>query len=184
VKNLFEREIASSLGRIRVVWTRTSVGPKVHRIALPNDEVVHDGRASVQHVEDLARDPVIEALASRIESFLEGKEVEFDLTILDFARCGRFQERVLRAEYGIPRGYVSTYGKIAHHLGAPGGGRAVGGALASNPFPLVIPCHRAVRSDGNLGGFRGGLEMKECLLRMEGVRFHPNGRVIMDRVYY
>ena len=91
---------------------------------------------------------------------------------------------MLLAEYGIPRGWVSTYGRIATHLGVPGGARAVGNALGSNPFPIVIPCHRAVRADGRLGGFRGGVEMKRALLTMEGVEVSQAGKVLTDRFYY
>jgi methylated-DNA-[protein]-cysteine S-methyltransferase len=90
---------------------------------------------------------------------------------------------VLLAEYGIPRGYVSTYRRIAEHVGSPGGSRAVGGALSGNPFPIIIPCHRAVRSDGGLGGYQGGLEMKKRLLAMEGVGLTRN-KVNMKLVYY
>ena len=60
----------------------------------------------------------------------------------------------------------------------------MGSALARNPFPIVIPCHRAVRSNGELGGYQGGVEMKRALLEMEGVPVLPGGRVLMDRVYY
>jgi alkylated DNA nucleotide flippase Atl1 len=60
------------------------------------------------------------------------------------------------------------------------GVRAVGTALARNPFPLVVPCHRAVRSDRTLGGFQGGLEMKRALLEMEGVEFDSKNRVQPD----
>ena len=88
------------------------------------------------------------------------------------------------AEYGIPRGWVSTYRRIAGYLGVPDGARAVGNALANNPFPIVIPCHRAIRSNGELGGYRGGLEMKRKLLEMEGIEVSASGRVITDRVYY
>jgi methylated-DNA-[protein]-cysteine S-methyltransferase len=56
--------------------------------------------------------------------------------------------------------------------------------LASNPFPIIIPCHRAVRSDGELGGYQGGLKMKRKLLEMEEVRFTPSGKVVMKHVYY
>jgi O-6-methylguanine DNA methyltransferase len=62
-------------------------------------------------------------------------------------------------------------------LSAPRAARAVGTALARNPFPLIIPCHRVVRSDGMLGGFGGGLKMKKALLEMEGVAFDRSGRV-------
>ena len=68
-----------------------------------------------------------------------------------------FQESVLRAEATeIPRGRVSTYKLIAEHVGTHNGARAVGTALARNPFPLIVPCHRAIRSDRRLGGYQGG----------------------------
>jgi methylated-DNA-[protein]-cysteine S-methyltransferase len=60
----------------------------------------------------------------------------------------------------------------------------VGGALGRNPFPIIIPCHRAVRSDGQLGGYRGGVAMKRALLEMEGVEISPTGKVLTDRFYY
>jgi methylated-DNA-[protein]-cysteine S-methyltransferase len=65
-------------------------------------------------------------------------------------------------------------------LGCPRAARAVGTALANNPFPIIIPCHRTIRADGTPGGFGGGIMMKRNLLEMEGVRFDPRGRVIMD----
>ena len=81
-------------------------------------------------------------------------------------------------------GSLSTYGRIARELGVVGGGRAVGNALAANPFPLLIPCHRAVRSTGALGGYQGGLEMKKALLEMEGVVFSSPIKVSLNKVYY
>ncbi|MEE9618423.1 MAG: MGMT family protein [Anaerolineae bacterium] len=99
-------------------------------------------------------------------------------------RCSEFQRRVLLAEHRIPRGWVSTYGRIAIRVGVPGGARAVGGALARNPFPIIIPCHRAIRSDGQLGGFQGGLRMKQSLLELEGIEVAQTGKVLTDRLYY
>jgi methylated-DNA-[protein]-cysteine S-methyltransferase len=116
--------------------------------------------------------------------FLKGETVNLDLDIVALEMCSAFQVRVLRAEYGIPRGWVSTYGRIAAHLGIPGGARAVGGALARNPFPIIVPCHRAVRSDGQLGGFQGGLEMKRALLALEGIEVSPASQVLTERVFY
>jgi methylated-DNA-[protein]-cysteine S-methyltransferase len=110
--------------------------------------------------------------------------VVFDLTNMAMDVCGEFQRKVLLAEYRIPRGWVSTYGRIAAHIGVQGGGRAAGRALATNPFPIVIPCHRAVQSDGSIGGYQGGSDMKRALLEMEGVMFSPKGGVIMEKVYY
>lgn len=83
--------------------------------------------------------------------------------------CSKFQQKVLRATSAIPRGKVSTYQCIAKQIGKPKAARAVGRALANNPFPLIIPCHRVIRSDGSLGGYQGGLKMKRALLKKEGV---------------
>ena len=70
----------------------------------------------------------------------------------------------------IPAGEVMTYGEVAAAVGRPGAARAVGRAMATNSFPVVIPCHRVVASDGSLGGFAGGLEMKAQMLAMEEAR--------------
>jgi len=133
---------------------------------------------------DLVKDKKIRVLIGDIQSFLSGKEVVFGTEMLDLDRCPPFQRRVLLAEHAIPRGYVSTYGRIARHLGIPGGARAVGNALSKNPFPLVIPCHRALRSDGSTGGFQGGAAMKVRLLEMEGASFLPDGKVLMEHLWY
>lgn len=114
---------------------------------------------------------------TQIRDFLSGKAVDFALENPDFGIVKGFARRVLQACGKIPRGRVTTYGRLAASLGVPGGARAVGNAVAGNPFPLVIPCHRVIRSDGSLGGFGGGLLMKRALLEMEGVSFDGKGRV-------
>ncbi len=60
----------------------------------------------------------------------------------------------------------------------------MGGALLRNPFPIIIPCHRAIRSDGELGGFQGGLKMKQALLELEGIRFSSTGKVLAPSLFY
>jgi len=127
---------------------------------------------------------LIDDLAGLIAAFLDGADVRFALGPVRLDLCPTFQRRVLLAEYGIPRGSVSTYGRMAAHLGIPGGARAVGNALATNPFPIVIPCHRAIRSDGTLGGYQGGLAMKKALLMQEGVDVDERGRVRSPRLFY
>jgi methylated-DNA-[protein]-cysteine S-methyltransferase len=81
----------------------------------------------------------------------------------------------------IPRGKTATYGWVAKQIGTKGV-RAVGNANARNPLPLVVPCHRVIRSDRTLGGFGGGLEMKRRLLEMEGVKFDNKGRVKTEHI--
>ncbi len=81
-----------------------------------------------------------------------------------------FDARALAAARKIPYGQVRTYGWLAEAAGRPGAARAAGQAVARNPFPIIIPCHRVIAADGRLGGFGGGLEMKRKLLELEGVR--------------
>ena len=177
-------DITTAYGQVRLIWVHHASGPKVRRIILPgtprSGAVTIEGMPSVQE----PREKGIQTLIAGIRSFLAGDDVLFDIDLLDLDRCPSFRRRVLLAEYGIPRGYVSTYGRIARYLENPGAARAVGNALAMNPFPLVIPCHRALRSDGRLGGFQAGLDMKQGLLEMEGVRFREDGRVFMEHMWY
>jgi len=128
--------------------------------------------------------PPITEVGERIQGFLQGEDVGFELDIIALERCSEFQQRVLLAEHAIPRGWVSTYGRIARHVGSPGGARAVGRALATNPFPIIVPCHRAILSNGGLGGFQGGQKMKRALLKMEGIEFSHTGEVLTNRIYY
>ena len=126
----------------------------------------------------------ITKLSQQIQQFLEGEAVNFELNIIALEKCSEFQKSILLAEQKIPRGWISTYGRIAQNLGIPNSARAVGRALALNPFPIIIPCHRAVKSNGELGGFQGGPKMKQALLELEGVKFSPAGKVITSRIYY
>jgi methylated-DNA-[protein]-cysteine S-methyltransferase len=96
---------------------------------------------------------------------------------LEMAPLAPFRRLILMETGRIPRGKVRTYGSLAAAAGRPGAARAVGSAMASNPFPLAIPCHRVVRSDGSLGGFGGGLALKRALLEREGILFDGRGRV-------
>ncbi len=175
----------SIFGPFSVVWRATKGGPRVWRVFLPRGEA--SGEAQVQAALAGAHrhsDPAIAAIGERIGAFLGGEPVTFGLEYIGLERCSEFQQGVLLAEYAIPRGWVSTYGRIARHLGLPRAARAVGKALAGNPFPIIIPCHRAVRSGGELGGYQGGMRMKRVLLEREGVVFTASGRVVLRRVYY
>jgi methylated-DNA-[protein]-cysteine S-methyltransferase len=107
--------------------------------------------------------------AQEIGEYLAGQRTSFDFPI-DWSVLTPFQERALRATFAIPYGQVRTYGEIAVEIGSPRAARAVGRAEATNPMPLVIPCHRVVGSDGELHGYGAGqgLMTKEWLLRLEG----------------
>ena len=177
--------LPSAFGVLGIVWRETGEGPRVHQILLPNEQAPLDDRISAiaPHPTRQSCAPITE-LGERIRAFLAGQAISFELNLIALGKCSEFQQSVLLAEHKIPRGWVSTYGRIAKSLGVEGGARAVGSALARNPFPIVIPCHRAIRSNGELGGYQGGLEMKRALLKMEGVKVSERGKVVSKRMYY
>ena len=177
--------VSSAFGTLGVVWWETEVGPKVYRVFLPDEQTpVQDVVRIAFPGATLLSCPTIAELGEQMQCFLEGGAVDFELNFLALERCSMFQRRVLLAEHKIPRGWVSTYGRIARSLGVPGGARAVGGALSRNPFPIVIPCHRAIMSSRALGGFQGGLKMKQALLELEELEIAPTGKVLTDQFYY
>ena len=92
---------------------------------------------------------------------------------LDLSRCTQFQNRIYELVRSIPRGSSMTYGEVAQKAGRPGAARAVGRAMAANPFAILVPCHRVVARNG-LGGYAYGREIKEKLLRLES-RLRKNG---------
>ena len=77
---------------------------------------------------------------------------------------------MLTATAEVPFGQLSTYRHIAERVGQPGATRAVGNALGRNPIPVIVPCHRIIRSNATIGGYTGGLDIKQRLLTLEGVR--------------
>lgn len=118
--------------------------------------------------------PVQEAVAPVMEqllAYLQGEQVNFDIPV-DWSVLSPFQGEVLRHVHAIPYGQTRTYGDIALALGNPGAARAVGRANATNPMPLIIPCHRVLGNDGSLHGYAGpgGVETKARLLQLEGSR--------------
>jgi methylated-DNA-[protein]-cysteine S-methyltransferase len=110
----------------------------------------------------------LKGVARQMKEYLQGKRRTFKLK-LDLGSQTAFRRRVLRKATKIPYGDTVTYGALAKRCGRPGGARAVGQAMANNPIPIIIPCHRVLVSDGGLGGYSGGLKYKKMLLRLEGV---------------
>jgi methylated-DNA-[protein]-cysteine S-methyltransferase len=103
-----------------------------------------------------------------LAAYFEGTRHGFDLTV-DLTPLHGFRRKVLQVTARIPFGAVATYREVAERAGSPRGMRAAGNALGSNPVPIVVPCHRVVRTGGGLGGYTGGIHRKERLLRLEGV---------------
>jgi methylated-DNA-[protein]-cysteine S-methyltransferase len=172
-------------GPVAVLWSIYGNEPKICRILLSNPEIsAGDGGKKIFPGSEPSSCLQIDRTLDQIEAFLTGKDIRFSLDGLRLDLCSPFQRRVLLAEFAIPRGRVSTYKWIAKHLENPKGARAVGTALANNPFPLIIPCHRAIRSDGGLGGFQYGLQMKRELLEMEGIAFRDEGHVATQNFFF
>jgi methylated-DNA-[protein]-cysteine S-methyltransferase len=105
--------------------------------------------------------------AEELRAYVAGKLHLFTVPV-DLELATPFARKVLAKLGRLPPGKLTTYGDLARATGRPRGARAVGGAVGSNPVPIVVPCHRVVASAG-LGGFGGGLPMKKWLLRLEGI---------------
>ena len=130
--------------------------------------------ASLEHLAATVSPRILEIPAKlddvrrELDEYFEGDRRRFDLPI-DWSFAGGFVQKVLKATARIPFGSVSSYGQIALKAGSPRASRAAGNALGSNPMPIVVPCHRVLRSGGAIGGYTGGLHRKEFLLHLEGV---------------
>ena len=115
----------------------------------------------------------VDALAEKLRRYFVGEVVHFDEP-LDPTIGTDFQQRVWAITRAIPRGQTRSYGDVARQASTCAA-RAVGQAMARNPWPIVVPCHRVLGSDGSLTGFGGGLEMKRKMLEMEGAVFDGLG---------
>ncbi len=109
----------------------------------------------------------IDTLRDELRAYFEGKDACFSVP-LDLSAGTPFQRRVWRSCAQIPRGQVWSYRQVGALAGYPRAARAVGQAMAANPVPIVIPCHRVIRADGSLGGYGPGVWLKKKLLRFEG----------------
>jgi len=109
----------------------------------------------------------LQAVARELDEYFSGRRHAFE-TELDWTLIGPFGRKVLGVAAAIPYGSVLSYQEVAGEAGSPRGSRAAGNALGSNPIPIVIPCHRVLRTGGNLGGYGGGLPRKRWLLELEG----------------
>jgi len=116
--------------------------------------------------------PAVAVIMTQLREYFAGRRVRFRLRV-DLSQLTPFQRQVLDAARRIVPGQVLTYHEVAQRLGRPRSSRPVGQALARNPIPIVIPCHRVIASDGSLGGYSGGsgLRDKRWLLKLEGARY-------------
>lgn len=108
----------------------------------------------------------LDTFAAELEEYFAGRRRAFDVP-LDFALSSGFRQAVQRSLPRIDYGHTRSYRDVAQLVGNPGAVRAVGTACATNPLPVVVPCHRVLRADGSLGGYIGGADAKSALLALE-----------------
>ena len=149
------RLAASDLGLLAVEWADSQPGLDAYLRRLKRPVQISQAK--------------LRRYAKELKEYLGGKRREFTFDI-DWSFIRPFQRLALQAVYSIPYGETRTYGEIAAQIGRATAYRAVGRANATNPMPLVIPCHRVIGADGKLHGYGGGdgLPTKEWLLKMEG----------------
>ena len=108
----------------------------------------------------------LDTVRRELDEYFAGDRREFDLA-LDWSLSAGFLRRAREAALAIPYGQVRTYAELAAAAGSPRAVRAAGNAMARNPLPIVVPCHRVLRTGGGLGGYGGGLDVKRMLLDLE-----------------
>jgi methylated-DNA-[protein]-cysteine S-methyltransferase len=140
------------------------------RVMLPNQ----DRESGLERIAREVSPRILEAPARvdrarrELDEYFAGRRRAFDLDVDLRLLHGEFYRRVLEALGGVRFGQTLTYGEVAARAGNPRAHRAAGTAVGSNPVPIVVPCHRVIRSGGELGNYGGGPEMKRFLLELEG----------------
>jgi len=176
--SFFYESIPSPFGDVGVVWIQRDTAPSVVRIFLPGKGDTIARVICREYPRAVKRsNRILGEMCNQIKEYMEGSIVKFSLELLDMGQCYNFQKNVLLKLRRIPRGKVVSYGQLAGETGAPGAARATGTALSGNPFPIILPCHRVVKSTGHPGHFGGGQELKEALLRIEGVEVSAGGKI-------
>jgi methylated-DNA-[protein]-cysteine S-methyltransferase len=159
--------VDSPLGPLVVAATPRGLVRLAYTGSRGQDEVLEDlaGRLSPRILEAPER---LDEARRELDEYFDGRRSGFDLPI-DWSLTHGFTGKVLRQTARIGFGKTSTYAEVASRAGSPRAVRAAGNALGANPIPVVVPCHRVLRTGGALGGYTGGVERKEFLLRLEGV---------------
>jgi methylated-DNA-[protein]-cysteine S-methyltransferase len=158
-------DVDAPFGRLLVASTEAGLV----RVAFARES--HDG--VLQDLSDRISPRVLEAPARldevrrELDDYFHGDRQRFELPI-DWSLSHGFLREARQACYAIPYGEVVTYSDLAAAAGSPRAVRAAGNAMARNPIPIVVPCHRVVRTGGGLGGYGGGLDVKRWLLDLEG----------------
>ena len=171
--NLYKKIITNSpIDEITIIWMENPF--KIEEIILSNTQKTSNEIANDKYPNaKLKKAPKkLKRIIKELNKYFNEKEAHFSLDYLNLDKLTDFQRKVLIAEFNTKKGTVNSYGQLAKSINNPKAYRAVGSALSKNPFPIIIPCHRTVKSDRTIGGFGGvksGLESKKTLLELEGI---------------
>ena len=159
--------VSTALGWVAVLATSRGI----RYITLPKPTRAAALERLLDEAGDIGReDPAaLREVLERLQAYYAGAAVSFDDVPLDLDDFPPFYRAVWERARALPRGHTITYGELAMEVGRPAAARAVGQAMAHNPVPPIVPCHRVVARGGRLGGYGGGLALKARLLAMEGV---------------
>ena len=157
-KPYYAKTVASPLGELTLVASDIGLAA----VLWPDDK---PGRVNLNIVAQHPEHPILIRAGDQLRDYFGAKRTTFDLP-LDFKGTD-FQKRVWEALLKIPFGETRSYSEIAREIGQPTATRAVGSAANRNPISIIAPCHRVIGSNGDLGGYAGGLEAKKTLLRLE-----------------
>ncbi|MCD4707622.1 MAG: MGMT family protein [Candidatus Sabulitectum sp.] len=140
----------------------------IHRVFLPSPDLSAELRMKKNyHCLEERNSSFTRDTAAKLTRLAGGFQCDVSREFLDFGSFSKFKKIVLDTLDNISRGQTISYGELAREAGFPRTARAVGNALSSNPFPLIIPCHRVIRADGVVGSYQGGTAMKGYLLKAE-----------------
>ena len=160
----------SALGAVFVAWSDCGVSA----VRVASDEQTFEAWYAERFARRCVPAVELDSIATAARARLQGEDVDVPVDLRD---CSPFEQRVLRKAAEVASGSARPYRWVARELGAPGATRAVGNALGRNPVPLLIPCHRIIRTDCTTGGYVFGSEAKRTLLEHEGVDFDAIERV-------
>jgi O-6-methylguanine DNA methyltransferase len=154
----------SALGEVFVAWSACGVSA----VRVASDEQSFEAWYRERFARRCVEAVELDSIATAARARLQGEDVD---VLVDLRDCSPFEQRVLNKAAEVRRGSARPYGWVARELGAPAATRAVGNALGRNPVPLLIPCHRIIRTDFTTGGYVFGSDAKRKLLEDEGVDF-------------
>lgn len=157
----------SAIGDLGLSWR----DGEILRVVLPDERAVMTRRLN-EHGVRQTPPAWVQAIVDALARHVAGEPQDFSAVPLAFAEQPPFRQAIYAITRGIPVGRTLSYGELATRAGSPGGARAVGQAMAHNPCPILMPCHRVVAANGRPGGFTaaGGLTIKARLLLAEGAR--------------